>query len=310
MFSESLWQPFATMPNDEYGFLITVILLCSLMIGSFLNVVIYRLPLMLKRQWRADAQWILEQEGQEEQAAHDQENSSLDDAAKTARFNLAHPPSACPSCHSKIKIWQNIPVVSFLLLKGKCGNCQTKIGWRYPLVELLTLMVAGVVLWQSTSLLPALLLLLLSFVFICLIFIDADHQLLPDQLVLPLLWLGLIINSQGIFVPLSDALWGAVAGYLSLWSVYWLFKLVTGKEGMGYGDFKLLSLVGAWFGWQVLPQVIIFSSFVGALWGIALILLKGRDSQKPMAFGPFIAIAAWLCAVFPAVFHLGWFYLA
>lgn len=298
MFSESLWQPFDQMPVDEYGFLITIILLSSLMIGSFLNVVIYRLPLMLKRQWQADAKWIL---------AEDQAAVDAHDESTTERFNLAYPPSSCPSCHSKIKIWQNIPILSFLLLKGRCGHCQTKIGWRYPLVELLTLVVAGVVLLQSTSLLPALLLLLLSFVFICLIFIDADHQLLPDQLVLPLLWLGLIINSQNIFVSLPDALWGAVVGYMSLWSVYWLFKLVTGKEGMGYGDFKLLSLVGAWFGWQVLPQAIIFSSFVGALWGVALILLKGRDSQKPMAFGPFIAIAAWLCAVFPSVFHLGWF---
>ncbi|MCY4046108.1 MAG: A24 family peptidase [Cellvibrionales bacterium] len=295
------------MPQEEYWLIVVIVLLSSLMIGSFLNVVIYRLPIMLKRQWQSDAEWMLAEIQEDDPSAYS--GVTFKKEPPQGKFNLAYPASSCPSCHAKIKIWQNIPIVSFLLLKGQCGNCQAKIGSRYPLVELLTLMVAGVVLWQSTSLLPALLLLFLSFVFICLIFIDADHQLLPDQLVLPVLWLGLIINSQQVFVLLPEALAGAVAGYLSLWSVYWLFKLATGKEGMGYGDFKLFALVGAWFGWQILIPVIIFSSFVGAVWGIAFIVFKGRDSQQPMAFGPFIAIAAWLCVMFPSVFNLGWFNL-
>ncbi len=290
-----LFTPFSVMQQETLGFLFAVVLLCSLMIGSFLNVVIYRLPEMLKRQWRDDAAWVLaEDAGGATDAAGEEETAE--------RFNLATPPSRCPSCQTRIKWWQNIPVLSYLCLRGRCGACQTKISIRYPLVEFFTLVVATLVMLHSETLLQALPLLLLSFGLIVLVMIDVDHQLLPDNLTLPLLWLGLLLNSQGLFVSLHDALYGAVAGFLSLWTVFWAFKFATGKEGMGYGDFKLLAVFGAWFGWQVLPNVILLSSLVGALWGIGLMVFFKRDSQKPMAFGPFIAVAGWLTYMYPQWF--------
>ena len=263
----------------------------SLCVGSFLNVVIYRLPVMLERQWQQEAQYVLKGEVEEQEQ----------------RFNLAVPNSCCPQCKAPIKAWQNIPVLSYLLLAGKCNSCKSPISARYPLVEAFTAVISLLLLqqlgmgWQFVALWG------LSFVFIALIGIDFDHQLLPDNLTLPLMWLGLLLNTQMLFVPLLDAVYGAAAGYLSLWLVFWGFKLLTGKDGMGYGDFKLMAVCGAWFGWSVLPNVILVSSAVGAVLGIFLIVLRGRDSQKPMPFGPFIAIAAWLTVVYPQWFNMAKF---
>ena len=261
-------------------------LFVGLSVGSFLNVVIYRLPIMLERQWVQEAKGILELEPDTEQKV----------------FNLALPHSSCPGCGTVIRAWQNIPVLSYLFLRGKCASCRVAISPRYPFVELVT-GVASIFLYLQIG--PSLLLLaflLMTYISIALIGIDFDHQILPDVLTLPLLWLGLLINTQSFFVPLEDAVWGAIFGYGSLWSVYWMFKWVTGKEGMGFGDFKLLAAYGAWFGWQVLPNIILLSSLVGAVLGVILIVVKGRDSQQPMPFGPFIAIAAWLTSVYPEIF--------
>ena len=260
--------------------------LVSLCIGSFLNVVIYRLPVMLERQWQQEAKYVLNGEESESEEM----------------FNLAIPNSSCPKCQSPIKAWQNIPVISYLLLRGKCANCKEAISSRYPLVEAATAVACLLLLlqfgmgWQFIAMWG------LTLVFIALIGIDFDTQLLPDSLTLPLLWLGLLINTQTLFVPLLDAVWGAAAGYLFLWCIFWAFKLATGKDGMGYGDFKLMAVCGAWFGWQVLPNIILLSSAVGAVVGLALIVINGRDSQKPMPFGPFIAIAAWLSILYPQWF--------
>ena len=260
--------------------------LISLCIGSFLNVVIYRVPVMIERQWKQEARFVLE----------------MDEEAEPEKFNLSVPNSTCPKCKSAIKPWQNIPVISYLFLRGKCASCKAPISWRYPFVEAITALACCVLLLQFGMGWQFVALWLLTFVFIALIGIDYDHQLLPDSLVLPLMWLGLLVNTQGLFVPLSQAVWGAAIGYLSLWSVFWVFKLITGKDGMGYGDFKLLAVCGAWFGWSILPNIILVSSAVGAVLGFALILFKGRDSQKPMPYGPFIAIAAWLSVVYPQWF--------
>ena len=283
---EFLFQPFSSLPQEQWLFILAAGTLVSLMIGSFLNVVIYRLPVMMDSAAKEEAKWVLSEGDYEEEAGD--------------RFNLAFPASRCGHCNTPIKAWQNIPVLSFLLLRAKCGSCKTKISWRYPLVELATAIIALLVMLQSDNLFQMISLLVLSFGLIALTMIDVDHQLLPDSLTLPLLWLGLLLNTQSTFVDLQSAVLGAAFGYLSLWSVYWLFKLITGKEGMGYGDFKLLAVFGAWFGWQILTNIILLSSVVGAIWGIAMIIALGRDSQKPMAFGPFIAVAGWLSFMYPA----------
>lgn len=282
-----LVTPFALWQQDQFIMMAILIAAISLMIGSFLNVVIYRLPLMMENAEKAEAR------------------EALALAAEPAKpFNLATPSSTCPHCHTPIRFWQNIPVLSFLFLRGRCAYCKTAISWRYPAIELLTLLAAIVVVMQTSSLLQTIPLLLLTYVFIALMMIDYDHYLLPDQLTLPLLWAGLLLNSQGVLVSLQAALWGAVCGYLSLWSVFWLFKLITGKEGMGYGDFKLLAVCGAWFGALSLPNTILLSSVVGAVWGVLLIVAFKREQQKPMPFGPFLILAAWLGYFFPAWFNL------
>jgi leader peptidase (prepilin peptidase) / N-methyltransferase len=254
--------------------------LLGLCVGSFLNVVIYRLPVMMKREWQAE---IDEFQGKE--------------PTKKAHFNLMVPHSACPNCKHSIKAWQNIPVISYLLLQGKCANCKTKISARYPSIELITAALSGVVAWQIGFGYAALSLLFLTWALIALSMIDIDEQLLPDQITLPLLWLGLICNSFNIFTDLHSAVFGAIAGYLSLWCVFWLFKVLTGKEGMGYGDFKLLAVLGAFFGWQALPVIILLSSVVGAVVGIAGILILGRDKNIPIPFGPYLAAAGWIAAL-------------
>jgi len=255
-----------------------VSLLLGLLIGSFLNVVVYRLPKMMHRDWREQAREILE----------------LPVEAQAATFNLVLPNSSCPHCAHEIKPWENIPVVSYLFLRGKCSSCKAPISLRYPLVELTCGLLSAYIAWHFGFTWQVGGMLLLTWGLLAMSLIDADHQLLPDSLVLPLLWLGLIANSFGLFTSLEDALWGAIAGYLSLWSVYWLFKLVTGKEGMGYGDFKLLAMLGAWGGWQVLPLTILLSSLVGAVLGLIMLRLRNAETSTPIPFGPYLAIAGWI----------------
>jgi leader peptidase (prepilin peptidase)/N-methyltransferase len=252
--------------------------LLGLLIGSFLNVVIYRLPVMMRRDWRQQAREILE----------------LPEEPKQDTFNLILPNSCCPNCGHQIRPWENIPVVSYLFLRGKCAGCTAPISKRYPLIELTCGLLSGYVAfhfgfgWQAAGVL------VLTWGLLAMSMIDCDHQLLPDALVLPLLWLGLIANLFGVFTSLEDALWGAIAGYLSLWSVYWLFKLLTGKEGMGYGDFKLLAMLGAWGGWQILPLTILLSSLVGAVLGVIMLRLRNQETSTPIPFGPYLAIAGWI----------------
>ncbi len=260
-----------------------LVFLFSLLIGSFLNVVIHRLPIMMMRQWRKDI-------------ADEWPEVKLPDSEETTteRYNLSVPRSACPKCGHKISALENIPLLSWLVLGGKCKACKAPISIRYPAVELLTALVSAFAAFQFGFGWNLAAILLLSWSLIALIFIDADTMLLPDQITLPLLWLGLLFNLAGGFVSLENAVIGAAAGYLSLWSVYWGFKLLTGKEGMGYGDFKLLAAIGAWLGWQQLPVIILLSSVVGAVLGIAAIVIQGRDRAKPMPFGPYLAIAGWI----------------
>lgn len=248
--------------------------LLGLCIGSFLNVVIHRLPKMMERQWKAEC---AELAGQQPPPAE--------------RYNLMVPRSACPSCGHRISAVQNIPVLSWLALRGKCAACGTRISARYPAVELLTGALSGYVAWHFGFGIAAAGALLFTWAMIALTFIDLDTFYLPDSITLPLLWLGLLFNINTTYVPLNTAVIGAAAGYLSLWSVYWLFKWATGKEGMGYGDFKLLAAIGAWLGWTMLPLTILLSSLVGAVIGIGLIVFAGRGRSVPIPFGPYLAIA-------------------
>jgi leader peptidase (prepilin peptidase)/N-methyltransferase len=255
------------------------IVLLSLMVGSFLNVVIYRLPVMMERDWKAEASALLDIEPDDE---------------KPETFNLAFPNSHCPQCNTAIKFWQNIPVFSYLLLRGKCGNCQSPISKRYPIVEAVTALLAAIIVWQLNTIPEIMAALVFTWTLICLTMIDIDHKLLPDQITLPLLWLGLMVNSFEMFAPFMDAFWGAVAGYLILWSVYWIFKLITGKDGMGFGDFKLLAALGAWMGWQALPLILIFSSLVGTIIGIAILTINKQGRETTLPFGPYLAVAGWI----------------
>jgi leader peptidase (prepilin peptidase)/N-methyltransferase len=254
--------------------------LFGLAIGSFLNVVIYRLPVMLERKWRSQCQEILKP------------NKKPPDTAK--RFDLVAPGSSCPHCGHVITVLENIPVLSFLWLRGKCSACSKPISWRYPLVELLAGGLTAIVAWYFGYGIVALAGMVLTWSLIALSFIDFDRQLLPDDITLPLLWVGLLLNVFSVFVPLSSAVIGAASGYVFLWLVYQIFKLVTGKEGMGYGDFKLFAALGAWLGWQSLPLIILLSSLVGAVVGITFILLFGRDRHLPIPFGPFLCVAGWV----------------
>jgi len=249
-------------------------LVLGLLVGSFLNVVIHRLPRMLDREWRAQC-------------------AELAGAAppEGERYNLAVPRSRCPICGHQITAAENIPVLSWLLLRGRCSACGTRISARYPLVELLTGLATAYVVWRWGLEWKALAAALLLWSLIALAFIDLDTQLLPDDITVPLVWAGLIASYFGLFTDLASSLWGAVGGYVVLWAVYWLFKLVRGKEGMGYGDFKLLAALGAWLGWQMLPLIILLSSVVGAAVGIGLVALRGRDHNVPFAFGPYLAAA-------------------
>lgn len=257
-------------------------ILFGLLIGSFLNVVIHRLPKMMEQEWLRSCAEL-----QQDSYQHSEQTSP---AVDTPKYNLVVPRSACPSCGHRITALENIPILSYLWLRGRCSACHTPISPRYPLVEALTGFLAGLIAWKFGPSGMALAAMLFTFALIALTFIDADTQLLPDDITLPLIWLGLLINISGGFTDLQSAVIGAMAGYLILWSIYWLFKLVTGKEGMGYGDFKLLAAIGAWFGWQLLPAVILLSSVVGSIIGIGLIILAKRGKEIPMPFGPYLAL--------------------
>lgn len=253
--------------------------LLGLMVGSFLNVVIYRLPLMIQRNWKRECLDYLEQSSECE---------------STEAFDLTRPGSHCPHCNHAISALENIPVLSYLALRGRCKACKAPISPRYPIIELVTALASSYVAWRFGFTVTTAMLLLLTWSLISLTMIDFDTQLLPDVITLPILWLGLCLSLVPGLVPPETAILGAALGYLSLWSVYWLFKLITGKEGMGHGDFKLLALLGAWLGWQMLPLVIFLSAIVGAFVGIALILIKGRDKNIPIPFGPYLATAGWI----------------
>lgn len=261
------------------GFFLTLVFIVSLMVGSFLNVVIYRLPIMMERSWKQEFNSYFNPDT---------------DAAERETFNLVKPDSTCPSCQHKIRAWENIPVLSWLWLKGKCSQCATPISIRYPLVELTTAILSLIVAWHFGFSAQAIAGVIMTWCLVAMTFIDLDKMLLPDQITLPLLWLGLLLSIDSIYVTPVDAIIGAAAGYLSLWSVYWAFKLATGKEGMGHGDFKLLAALGAWIGWQHLAIVILLSSVVGAVIGITYLSLTKKDQQQPIPFGPYLAIAGWL----------------
>jgi leader peptidase (prepilin peptidase)/N-methyltransferase len=284
----SLIDVFAASPALFIGACLAV----GLLVGSFLNVVIHRVPVMLERQWRAECAAL----GSGAQATP---------ADNTAPFNLVVPRSACPACHAPISAWQNIPLLSFLALRGRCAVCAARISVRYPIVEALTGLMSAAIAWKFGFGFPAAAALLLTWFLIALAFIDIDTQLLPDNLTLPLLWLGLLVSLLGQSVPgvsvpvdLRSSVLGAIGGYVALWSVYHLFRLATGKEGMGYGDFKLLAALGAWLGWQMLLPVVLVAAAVGAVVGLILLSIQGRDRATPIAFGPFLAASGWLTLMF------------
>ena len=264
---------------DQYPFVyLASLFILGLAVGSFLNVVIYRLPVMMEREWRRDCLEFLEQT----------------DDTQPDRFNLCTPGSRCGHCGHRITALENIPVVSYLLLRGKCSACKTKLSLQYPLVELFTAIASVVVGWHFGVSLQALAALFFTWSLIAASGIDIGHKLLPDGIVLPLLWLGILLSLFDVFISLEASVIGAMTGYLSLWSVFMLFKLVTGKEGMGYGDFKLLAALGAWVGWKMLLVIILTSSAVGAVVGIGMILLKKSERGTQLPFGPYLAAAGWI----------------
>ncbi|MCX7138661.1 MAG: A24 family peptidase [Proteobacteria bacterium] len=272
----TLLQSFQAYP----ALFVTAVTVLSLAIGSFLNVVIHRLPKMLERQWRDE---LAELNGQE--------------TATAPRYNLMLPRSQCPGCGHQISSLENVPVVSYLALRGKCAACKTRISPRYPLVEALTGALSGFIAWRYGFSWHTLAALFFVWSMIALAFIDLDTFYLPDDITLPLVWAGLLVNMGGVFVDLQSAVIGAVAGYLALWAVFWSYKLATGKDGMGYGDFKLLAAIGAWLGWKMLPVVILLSSFVGAIVGISLIVFARHGRNVPIPFGPYLVLAG-LIALF------------
>jgi leader peptidase (prepilin peptidase)/N-methyltransferase len=276
----------------------------GLTLGSFLNVVIYRLPLMLEREWREQCAETSAEPGTADVDAATVGNASAPPAIPE-RFNLIVPRSACPVCRAPITALQNIPILSWVILRGRCGRCRAPISARYPLVEALTGALSALVAWKFGFAWPALAAMLLTWYLIALTFIDIDHQLLPDSLTLPLLWLGLFLSlwssqAGAAVVPVDtrSSLIGAMTGYVSLWSVYHLFRLLTGKDGMGYGDFKLFAALGAWLGWQMLLPTILIAALAGAVVGLGLIVLHRQDRSAPIPFGPFLASAGWLMLMF------------
>ena len=273
---------FSSLPLVFVG----LVFFLSLLIGSFLNVVVYRLPIMMEREWRAQCTELAEAEATEVPAGH---------------FNLVFPPSHCTSCGALITAMQNVPILSYLLLRGNCGSCGSSISKRYPIVEAFTAMLTAIVAWRFGFGWEAAPAILLTWALIAISVIDIDHQIIPDSISLPFVWIGLILSlfhpvagAEVLYIDAKTAIVGAIAGYLSLWSVYQLFRLMTGKEGMGYGDFKLLAVLGAWLGWQMLPLIILLSAVVGATVGIAMIVVRRQDRNIPIPFGPYLAAAGWI----------------
>lgn len=273
--------------SESAPIFIAIVFAFALLIGSFLNVVIYRLPIMMEHEWRRQADELI--------------NTPSEQELPEGRFDLVVPRSRCPSCGTLITALQNVPVISYLFLKGRCAKCKTSISVRYPLVELLTALLAATAAWYFGPGWEALMAIALTLALVPIAMIDADTQLIPDSIVLPLMWLGLAMSlfhpmpgSNTLFISPTDAIIGAMAGYLALWSIFWLFKLSTGKDGMGYGDFKLLAALGAWLGWQQLPIIIMMSAVVGAVINISMIVAKGRDRSIPIPFGPYLAAAGWI----------------
>jgi leader peptidase (prepilin peptidase)/N-methyltransferase len=274
-----MMQQLDILLNFPY-FLTAFACLIGLLVGSFLNVVIYRLPIMMQRNWRKECIEYL------------QIDSTESEPQET--FNLVFPLSRCPNCNTPIKPYQNIPVISYLFLKGQCATCSNPISSRYPIIEAFTAITSAIVAWHFGDTPQTVFALMLTWSLIALSFIDIDHQLLPDNITLPVLWLGLFLSLFGLYTDAHNSIIGAIAGYTILWSVYHLFKLATGKEGMGYGDFKLLALFGAWLGWQYLPVIILLSSLVGAIIGLSMIIIVRRDHIIPIPFGPYLAAAGWI----------------
>ena len=263
--------------------LVLLITITGMLVGSFLNVVGYRLPIMMEQRWKAECKELI----------------SPDSASGSNEpvFNLMVPRSACPACGHQISALENIPVISYLFLGGKCKGCKTSISIQYPIVEAITGIASGFIAWHYGYSWQTLAALILTWSLIALTIIDIKKQLLPDSITLPLLWFGILVNLNGLFTDIHSSILGAVFGYLSLWSVYHLFRLVTGKEGMGYGDFKLLAALGAWMGWQLLPVIILFSSLVGAVAGVFMIVSRRQQQGQPIPFGPFLAVAGWIALI-------------
>ena len=277
--------------RSEPTVLLITVGIVGLAVGSFLNVIIHRLPRMMERDWLTEVAAEFEAR---HWATPEPVNAAI---AAIGSLTLAHPRSACPACGHRIGALENVPILSYLWLRGKCSACRAAISVRYPLVELGTTVLSILVAWRFGPTLSCMAALLFCWLLMALAVIDFDTQLLPDALTLPLVWAGLLANALGAFTDLSSAVIGAAAGYLFLWAVYWLFRLATGREGMGYGDFKLLAAIGAFLGWQVLPLVILLSSVAGAILGILLMILARRGREVPMPFGPYLAIGA-LVALF------------
>ncbi len=271
---------------------IAILGILGLFVGSFLNVVIHRLPRMMEQEWRAQCIDVLGLEAPPGPAER--------------RYSLCRPNSECPHCGHAISPLENIPVVSFLWLRGRCRACRSSISWRYPIVEILSAVLVAVVAWHFGCGIQALAATILTFALLSLAFIDFDTQYLPDTITLPVLWLGIVCNLYGLYTSLEASVIGAVAGYLCLWLVYHTFKLITKKEGMGHGDFKLLALLGAWMGWHALPAIVILSSILGSLVGLSLIVARGRDKNVPMPFGPYLAGAGWIALIWSAELSEGY----
>ncbi len=288
---DTLAEAFRASPTLFIGFGLVL----GLVVGSFLNVVALRLPVMLKHSWREQCAALMAGDSDQDSTAR-----GATEADGEPPMTLSRPRSRCPSCGHAIRAYENIPVLSWLFLRGKCSSCGTRISVRYPAVELATGLLTAAVAWHFGFGAQAFAGFALTWALVVLTVIDFDTQLLPDSITLPLLWLGLALNlpdGEHLFATLDSAVIGAIAGYLSLWSVYHLFRLITGKEGMGYGDFKLLAALGAWLGWQMLPLVILLSAVVGAVVGITLMVVAGRDRQIPIPFGPYLAAAGWIALI-------------
>ncbi len=282
---------FALIASLPIEFHVGLAFIFGLLTGSFLNVVIFRLPRRMQHQWSAQSyEWL-----------------NKTDYPEPAPAGLVFPASHCMSCNTPLKPWHNIPVVSFLALRAKCASCKTPISWRYPLVELLTAVLSAAAIYHFGWIWQGAAAVLLTWALIALSFIDIDHQLLPDDIVIPMLWLGMALSVTPLFATPLDAILGAIFGYLSFWSVFHVFRLLTGKEGMGHGDFKLMAMFGAWLGWQYLPQIIMLSTLVGSVVGIAMIVFSKQDSQKTIPFGPYIAIAGWCALLWGAEINQAYF---